>query len=130
MMREIKFRAIRKRDKRLIWPIAIYQSGGDPVVEWLGPTGTTELSSTPGNDVWLMQYTGLKDANGREIYEGDIVAYRTPMTESGKWVTERREVAFRNGSFVLLLSDSSWRGFTAESLIILGNIYENSELLR
>jgi hypothetical protein len=38
-------------------------------------------------------------------------------------------VAFQNGSFVLLLSDSSWRGFTAESVIILGNIYENSELL-
>ena len=88
------------------------------------------MSSTPGNEVWLMQYTGLKDANGREIYEGDIVADRTHMTESGEWVTERREVAFRNGSFVLLLSDSSWCGFTAESVIILGNIYENSELLR
>jgi uncharacterized phage protein (TIGR01671 family) len=88
MMREIKFRAIRKRDKRLIWPIAIYQSGGDPVVEWLGPTGTTELSSTPGNEVWLMQYTGLKDANGREIYEGDIVADCTQITESGEWVTD------------------------------------------
>jgi hypothetical protein len=129
MMREIKFRVFRKRDRRLFWPISVYLTGDVPVVEWLGPSGTTELSSMPGNDAVLMQYTGLKDGNGREIYEGDIVDC-TLMSENGKWITEQREVAFRNASFVLLRSDRSWTGFTAEHVIILGNIYENSELLK
>jgi len=129
MMREIKFRAFRKRDRQLIWPIAVYLTGDVPVVEWLGPSGTAELSSVPGNDVVLMQYTGLKDVNGREIYEADIVA-RTRMTENGKWITEQGEVAFRNGSFVLLRSDRFWTGLTAEHVIIVGNIYENSEFLK
>ena len=64
----------------------------------------------------LMQFTGLKDKNGKEIYEGDIV----------RWEQFKDEIIFRDGFFQgrnLILTDWS----RAE---IIGNIYENPELLK
>ena len=70
----------------------------------------------------LMQYTGLKDKNGKEIYEKDIVKYETMI---GK-------IMFFNGSFILsdFEETEEWElGIINEELEVIGNIYENSELL-
>ena len=76
----------------------------------------------------LMQYTGLKDKNGKEIYEGDVLrGYGSAI--------KRFVVSFSNGSFVLYHNFGRWgllsRIFEIEELPveIIGNLYENPELL-
>ena len=87
---------------------------------------------TSYNDVELMQYTGLKDKNGAEIYEGDIVLF------------DSREclVTFKDGNFgvkqlmrVNLYTDEMreyqeplWN-LVVDGCEVIGNIYENPELL-
>lgn len=73
-------------------------------------------------DMILMQYTGIDDKNGKEIYEGDIVKYEN-MT--GK-------IMFFNGSFIMSNFEETeeWElGVINEELEIMGNIYDNPELL-
>jgi uncharacterized phage protein (TIGR01671 family) len=82
-------------------------------------------------DFILMQFTGLKDKNGKEIYEGDILRTIT--------YDKTYEVSFYIGSFVLIDKDP---GFTTIKkspigcyqtdiiLEVIGNIYENPELLK
>lgn len=72
----------------------------------------------------LMQFTGLKDKNGVEIYEGDILDF-DEIEWGGKFRPEVVEISKLIGTFDLCgsLSDlSEWRQ-------VIGNIYENPELL-
>jgi len=69
----------------------------------------------------LMQFTGLTDKNGKEIYEGDIVRrWRSPVPKVVEWKTDRWVYTGFN------VSSNSKYGNTLE---VIGNIYQNPELL-
>lgn len=72
----------------------------------------------------LLQFTGLKDKNGKEIYEGDIIQYKSEIGHS-EW-----EVLFHEGRFCHKNKDTRpdiW--YECNEIEIIGNIYENQELL-
>ena len=83
------------------------------------------FESEPINDLFacrnfqVMQFTGLKDIEGKDIYEGDIIlGYNNPHV-----------VTFADGAFYLTYKNSSVRlSRTCGALKIIGNIFENPEL--
>ena len=76
--------------------------------------------------ITLLQYTGLKDKNGKEIYEGDIFKYI--LDDGFGDVTEyTEEVIFNQGSFDL---DNCPLGAFCSDGEVIGNIYETPELLK
>lgn len=86
------------------------------------------------NDIHLMQSTGLKDKNGKEIFEGDIITngmdvvdVRNHETLGFYTLVNGREVFFGHGTSIEEFEEDI-EGFT-EIVEIIGNIYENPELL-
>jgi len=79
------------------------------------------------------QYTGIKDKNGKEIYEGDICRYRWYINDNDIAEEITDKVEFTGGSFMFHMSPLwEWRETQkpwSMLLEILGNIYENPELL-
>lgn len=73
----------------------------------------------------LMQYTGIKDKNDVEIYEGDIVILNDAEEEN------RCVVKYKYGSYILVDGDLRENLSNVENrfLEVIGNIYENPELL-
>jgi len=118
-MREIKFRAWDKVNK-IMNEVCIINFDDNNV--GLKPDYDYTLSF---EDIELMQYTGLKDKNGKEIYEGDIV--------KSNYKTGNLVVFFVRGCFRLTYSKELigiWLEIHLfEELEVIGNIYENPELL-
>ncbi|WP_314394817.1 YopX family protein [Leptotrichia shahii] len=120
-MREIKFRAWLKEERKMVNVETLF-IGINRLC--FGNSKTEDLFFRDFEEVELMQYTGLKDKNGKEIYEGDIyhvgdknIRYLVVWFDSG---FEGKQL--RSTSYAGL---KSW----AKDIEILGNIYENPELL-
>ena len=89
------------------------------------------------NEVELMQYTGLKDKNGKEIYEGDIVAfedsdggyeYQDLVMNTG--IVEYGELRFYFTNRVAVeMGDFYIKDGRCDDIEVIGNIYDNPELL-
>ena len=113
-MREIKFRAWDKQYNR--WAVS-------------APTIVERFhKSLPSCE--LMQYTGLKDKNGKEIYEGDIVAIENYNSFLKKWLPHNTEVKWFGAGFRAMEgSISNDLTFLPNHNEVIGNIYENKDLL-
>ena len=77
-------------------------------------------------DLKIMQYTRLKDKKGKEIYEGDIVTLHNSKYKV-IFNTEGARFVLRNDEFEL---EIPFTNHNNERIEIVGNIYENQELLK
>ena len=80
----------------------------------------------------VCQYTGLKDKNGKKIFEGDIIQIPDDYNEFGHSAGEIYEIYFRYGGFRLKPKYSKARGYWLEddeTVEVIGNIFDNKELL-
>ena len=132
-MREIKFRAWDKKERKMwnennIAPCAgeVMLYGGSEEVK-----DGTRLLTFVNTDFILMQFTGLPDKEGEDIYEGDIV-------DSGVWIA-KVEFIVNAGMFcyTIIKSKNHEVGLVLDADVvnaklvkIIGNIYENPELLK
>ena len=116
-MREIKFRAWNVLDKKMLnWGDIFH------LPAWEIFPGTPE--QRPFN---IMQYTGMEDKNGREIYEGDIIKYDDAGGEAHTQVVRYDDEMGAFGCDRGALMDHFNCMWEIE---VLGNIYENPEILK
>ncbi len=124
-MREHKYQAWHKKEQKMYIPNYLHFSPEGELFGVLVKEG--QLLSI--DDFELREYTGLKDKNGKEIYEGDIVCYTSPA-EYGLPSTK---------SIVPVSWDEETAGFDLgyidhritiyDDVEVIGNIYEHPELL-
>ena len=136
-MRIIKFRAWRTDEKYMVTSdvgalTALRNCYGNKGLA--EQAGFSNIDNQPNPDKFiLMQYTGRKDINDKEIFEGDIVSFDDcTSTESGycergcigvvEWCNETASFEVSNR-----LSAESYE--VLDECVIIGNIYENPELM-
>lgn len=136
MTRDIKFRCWDKVNKQMFIPIFLMvdeKSGNHEAADLdFEKNRKYDIDGyldgglyTDNNEHWiLMQFTGLKDKSGKEIYEGDIVKHRNGV--------HKVEYVEEFCSFQMGLSDHVLDQEVGDysEVEIIGNIYENPELLK
>ena len=161
-MKEIKFRAWNTKKKEMIYQSGDFFAYGEGKTYYRscgwGDMKRKVMRFQEYNGI-LMEFIGLFDKNGKEIYEGDVLLF--PDTESDyvdvglgpncmEKVAEQEigniaEVIFKNGAFGIDVKENEYFGdsrfYTFEEILrdwdeefmqtveVIGNIYENPELL-
>ncbi|EAC9723672.1 hypothetical protein N0C11_000514 [Listeria monocytogenes] len=126
-MRDIEYRAFVKETKKML-PVTDLCFNE---TEAVGVSGCGDANCTlcvdwyNFDDVVLMQYTGLKDKNGKKIFEGDIVDIS--VYDRLDWSSIKGKVVFLNGAW--LVEDVGHFAITLQSetneIEIIGNVHEN-----
>ena len=162
-MREIKFRAWDKKEKRMfrVWKLTFSGVNHPEVSELMDrphprfSLEEAELKHHPLNTI-IMQYTGLRDKNGREIYEEDIIKGHLDSkwdTKKKTWIAEEYLLGkvvynaeqgvygikhdsylYRASSDCDLAIKTSLENYLPLNyfveLEVVGNVFENPELLK
>lgn len=116
--REIKFRAKNTDTKEWVYGYLADET-------YINNINTIDLSSIEVDSDTVGQFTGLKDKNGKEIYEGDIV-----KNESAGFCGV---IKFKDSAFIIDIDKIKGTLFAClqtGSLEIIGNIHDNPELLK
>jgi hypothetical protein len=122
MQRQLKFRAWDKLAKKFTYPDKGYQ--GHYVLTLNGQFQNLQNGSG-GNEYVVQQWTGLKDYESNNIYEGDIVRYELDgivYTQTVEWCNNGWEMIDARLYGTPLITN-------LPNFEVVGNIFENSELL-
>ena len=128
-MREIKFRAWFKAKQEMIsWKQLSLEFKDGFTTIWI-PKNKSIEDAYDLDDIELMQYTGLKDKSGTEIYEGDIVKHSSEYNEefTAAIIYDRGVFALEDDERLPYVQYPlhDWN----KSLEVIGNVFEDSELL-
>ena len=141
--REILFRAWNKTNKYMDEDFSIHADG----CIYQSSKRTWDIADlaveTAYDDFEIMQFTGLTDKNGANIFEGDIIkiALLKDYGFAGKFTDYHKAViSFENGCFWFTTipeidyqqktTDCNWHFYDARDRVVIGNIYEHPELLK
>ena len=133
-MREIKFRAkVENEDGiielKIVSRLTMFSGGG--LYYAYCENDDYEYRLDPSD---LMQFTGLKDRNGKEIYEGDIIKYHYFYFADGSEIEKEHVCSVKYDDSFANFDAMDKEGFAHflgnASIEVIGNIYENPELLK
>jgi uncharacterized phage protein (TIGR01671 family) len=128
-MREIKFRAKETKGDNFIYSNGYYFDG---INYWfLLPSKNSALAFTKKVIIdinTLSQFIGIQDINGKDVYEGDILPYGNIVTYVD--ASDPANLGMEVGYYAQRDNFESWRLLeVGEELDVLGNIYDNPELI-
>lgn len=145
MNREIKFRAWDGNRKRFSY-FHLHQFGIDIPIESYYPvtlhrSDDDELYRLEYKDIEFMQFTGLKDKNGKEIYADDILfdgehKFRVYAMYGGfgikapHWSGIMEDMVMGDDLIMQPLADAQTMSYISQSMEVIGNIYEHKHLLQ
>lgn len=119
-MRQIKFKVFDSKEKTWIWNLGMKKNN-------------VLCDGTEEGRFKIMQFTGLHDSNGKEMYEGDVVALKT----SDNMI--KYYIHYYDGEFRLIHKNGIW-GRISQLIVakikfdlefeVIGNIHDNPELIK
>lgn len=131
-MRTIKFRGYNAKNKEWLYGCYLINRGE----HFICPDGIQHLGKTPEDfqidPKTLGQFTGLYDKNGKEIYEGDIIGYKCDslyvVAYNDTFASYAlNKVGYKIEPFIVHITQGWLNEFNK---VVIGNIYDNPELLK
>jgi len=119
-MREIKFRGKRLDNGEWVIGLLVKMWGEWHILDW-----DDENTAYPVEPNTVGQYTGLKDKNGKDIWEGDIVEWENLIKTNMRSV-----IAYRDRMFCFVDANNEPEEIWCCSFTKIGNIHDNPELLK